>query len=69
MFDTKKSGYLDDDDEECRWIRDLEYLLERVNENDEDYCKPERVEMLLRVIMGNIIIEYMKVEEANIMNH
>ena len=30
-------------DEEYRRIRDLEYLLENVNENDEDYYKPVRV--------------------------
>ena len=43
MFHTKKSGYLDDDDEEYKGIRDLEYLLEGVNEEDEDYYKPEWV--------------------------
>ena len=42
LFNTKKSEYLDDDDEEYRGIRDLEYLLEDVNENDEDYYKPGR---------------------------
>ena len=31
LFDTKKSGYLDDDDEQYKGIRDLEYLLEGVN--------------------------------------
>ena len=36
-FNTKKSGCLDDDDEEHKGIRDLEYLLEDVNENEEDY--------------------------------
>ena len=35
----KKSGYLDDDDKEYKGIRDLEYLLEEINENDEDYYK------------------------------
>ena len=43
MFDTKKSGYLDDDDKEYKGIRDLEYLMEGVGENDEDYYKPEIV--------------------------
>ena len=44
MFHIKKSGYLhDDDDEEYKGIRDLEHLLEGVNENDEDYYKLERV--------------------------
>ena len=43
FFNTKKSGYLDDEEEECKGIRDLEYLLEDVNEEDEDYYKPERV--------------------------
>ena len=43
MFDSKKKEYIDHDDEEYRGIRDLEYLLEEVNENDEDYYKPERV--------------------------
>ena len=40
MFDAKKSEYLDDDDEEYKGIKDLEYLLEEINENDEDYHKP-----------------------------
>ena len=39
----KKSGYLDDDDEEYKGIRDLEYLLEEINENDEDCYKPKLV--------------------------
>ena len=43
MFDSKKNEYIDYDDEECRGIRDLECLLEDVNEEDEDYYKPERV--------------------------
>ena len=43
MFDTKKSGYLNDDDEEYKGIRDLEYLLEEVTENDEDYYEHARV--------------------------
>ena len=43
LFDTKKSGYLDDDDEKYKGIRDLEYMFEEVSENDEDYYKPERV--------------------------
>ena len=38
----KKSRYLDDDDKEYKGIRDLEYLFEKINENDEDYYKPER---------------------------
>ena len=36
----KKSGYLDDDDQEHKGIKDLEYLLEEINENDADYYKP-----------------------------
>ena len=43
MSDAEKSRYLDDDDKEYKGIRDLEYLLEEINENDEDYYKPERV--------------------------
>ena len=39
----KKSSYLDDDDKEYKGIRGLEYLLEEVNEEDEDYYKPEIV--------------------------
>ena len=31
------------DDEEHREIRDLDHLFGEVNEDDEDYCKPERV--------------------------
>ena len=69
LFDSKKSGYLDDDDEEYRGIRDLEYMFEEASENDEDYYKLEIVRNALRVIMVNIIIGYMKVEEVNIMNH
>ena len=43
-FDTKKSGYLDD--EEYKGIRDLEYLLEGVNEEDEDYYKVEEANIM-----------------------
>ena len=43
LFDSKKKEYIDYDEEEYRGIRDLEYLMEEVNENDEDYYKPERV--------------------------
>ena len=47
LFDTKKSGYLDDDDDdddkEYKGIRELEFVFEDVNENDENYYKPERV--------------------------
>ena len=64
MSDAEKSRYLDDDDKEYKGIRDLEYLLEEINENDEDYYKPERVNNGLKVNIGNI-----KVEEVNIMNH
>ena len=64
MYDAKKSGCLDDDDKEHKGRRDLEYMLEEVSENDEDYYEPERVNNALRVNIGN-----MKVEEVNIMNH
>ena len=50
MFDIKKSGYLDDDDEKYKGIRDLEYMFEEVSQNDEDYYKPERVK---NVFKGN----------------
>ena len=40
MLHIKKSGYLDDDDEEYKGISNLEYLLEEINENDEDYYRP-----------------------------
>ena len=43
LSDAEKSRYLDDDDKKYKGIRDLEYLLEEINENDEDYYKPERV--------------------------
>ena len=43
LLDSKKIGYIDHDDEEYKGIRDLEYLLEEVSEDEEDYCKPERV--------------------------
>ena len=40
----KKIGYLyDEEEEEYKGIKDFEYLLEEINENDEDYYKPERV--------------------------
>ena len=37
MSDAKKSRYLH---EEYKGMRDLEYLFEEINENDEDYYKP-----------------------------
>ena len=40
LIDSKKSEYLDYDDEEYKGIRDLEYLFEDVNENNDDYYKP-----------------------------
>ena len=43
MFNSKKDKYIDYDDEEYKGIRDLEYLLEEISEDDEDYYKPERV--------------------------
>ena len=43
LFDSKKKEYIDYDDEEYKRIRDLEYLLEEVSENDEVYYRPERV--------------------------
>ena len=65
----KQSGYLDDDDEEYKGIRDLEYLLEDLMKKMRIITNLKELEMLLRVIMVIIIIGYMKVEEANIMNH
>ena len=47
MFDSKKSRYFDDD-KEHKGIRDLEYLFEEINENDEDYYKPERVDNVFK---------------------
>ena len=44
----QKSGYLGGDDGEYKEIRDLEYLLEDVNENDEDSHKPERVKNVFK---------------------
>ena len=43
LFYSKKKKYIDYDDERYRGIRDLEYLLGEVSEDDEDYYKPERV--------------------------
>ena len=60
MFDAKKSEYLDDDDEEYEGIRDLEYLLEEINENDEDYYKP---------ILVKSSIKYMRVEGIRIKHY
>ena len=37
-----KKNYRDYDDEEYRGIRDLKHLFGEVNEDDEDYYKPER---------------------------
>ena len=37
MTDTKKSNYLDYDDDEYKGIKDLEHLF---NEIDDDYYKP-----------------------------
>ena len=64
MSYAEKSRYLDYNDKEYKGIRDLEYLFEEINQNDEDYYKPERVNNGLKVNIGNI-----KVEEVNIMNH
>ena len=44
---------MDYDDEEYRGIRDSEYMLEEVNENDEDYYKPERVRNAFRNDTGD----------------
>ena len=43
LFDSKKKNYMDYDDEEYRGIRDSEYLLGEISEDDDDYYKPERV--------------------------
>ena len=43
LFDSKKKKYIDYDDEEYRGMRDLKYLLEEVNEDDDYYYKSERV--------------------------
>ena len=43
FIDSKKKNYMDYDDEEYRGIRDSEYLMEEINEDNEDYFKPERV--------------------------
>ena len=44
LFDSKKTNYIDyDDEEEYKGIRDLEYMLEEINEDDGHYYKPERV--------------------------
>ena len=72
MLDTNKGAYLDDDDdddEEYKGIRDLEYLKGVLMKMMRIITNLKELGMLLRVIMGNIIIEYMKAEEANIMNH
>ena len=43
LFESKQKNSKDCDDEEYRGIRDLEHLFREVNEDDEDYYKPERV--------------------------
>ena len=43
LFESKQKNGKDCDDEEYRGIRDLEHLFREVNEDDEDYYKPERV--------------------------
>ena len=53
LFDSIKREYIDYDDEEYRGIRDLEYLLEDVNEEDEDYYKPERVKNAFKSDSGD----------------
>ena len=40
FFDSKKKNYMDYDDEEYKEIRDLEYLMEEISEDGEDYYKP-----------------------------
>ena len=50
---VKKKEYIDYDDEEYRGMRDLEYLLENVNENDEDYYKPVRAKNAFKNDTGN----------------
>ena len=40
FFDSKKNNYMDYDDEEYKGIRNLEYLMEEISENGEDYYKP-----------------------------
>ena len=53
MFENKKKSYMDYDDEEYRGIRDLQHLLGQVNEDDEDYYKPERVRNAFRNDTGD----------------
>ena len=48
FFDSKKKNYWDYDDEEYRGTRDVERLFGEVNEDDEDYYKPERVRNAFR---------------------
>ena len=43
FFDSEKKNYWDYDDEEYRGIKDLKRLFEEVNEDDEEYYKPERL--------------------------
>ena len=43
LLDSKKKNCTDYDDEEYRGIRDLEYLMEKISDDNEDYYKPERV--------------------------
>ena len=43
MFGSKKKNYRDYGDEEYRGIRDLEYLMEEISEDDENYYKHESV--------------------------
>ena len=49
----KKSGYLDDDDDDKKYkgIRDLEYMFEDVNENDEDYTGQQN--FVIKMLLGN----------------
>ena len=53
LCDCKKKNYRYYDDEEYRGIRDLEYLMEEVSEDDKDYYKPERVRNAFKNNIGD----------------
>ena len=63
LYDSKKSSYLDDDDDdEYKGISDLEYLLEEINENDEDYYKPILVKSSFNENYKNMKVEGIRIK-------
>ena len=60
LFDAKKSGYLDDDDEEYKGIRDIENLFD--DHNDNDYYKPILVKSSFNENYKNMKVEGIRIK-------